>query len=107
MIEFAEKKKKLTQVQVLAKELAKGPLTGKDIEKLGIMNYKGRICDLRDAIELSIEFANVYKLSTQILVTVPLTKKSRWRGGVSHPGLYKIKKQYRREYKKFLRDFLK
>lgn len=63
-------KKRLTQTQVLAKALAKRPLTGKQIEALGIQNYKGRIFDLRKILLNAPEWV--------VLHTEMVEKKTRW-----------------------------
>ena len=88
----------MTQVQVLAKELAKRPLTGKQIEALGIMNYKGRIWDLRDAInELHADIQREMK-----------TVKSRWgKKKQSRIAVYSVDKKYLPEYKRFVKEFCK
>lgn len=105
MIQFA-KEKKLTQTQVLAKELLKRSLTGKQIEnELGIMNYKGRIFDIRDATYLSDAFDKMIGTPMDILKTKMIEKKTRW--GVSKIAVYKIAKQYRKEYKRFVKEFCK
>lgn len=96
MIEFAEKKKKLSQVQRLAKELAKRPLTGMQIIKeLGILNYKGRVCDLRRE--------TWYKSP---LADCPSKRMIKIKSGATI-AQYHIHRLDKSLYKKFLRDFLK
>lgn len=96
-------KKKLSQVQVLAKELAKRPLTGKQIEnELGILNYKGRIFDLRN---LSFCWDGMFFVVDDVLDTEMIEKKTRW--GKSRIARYFIYKKYMRAYKSFLKDLLK
>ena len=92
---------KLSQVQVLAKELAKRPLTGKQIEnELGIMNYKGRISDLRLKMWLETSSTTL----NPIVATEMVKKETRW--GKSRIARYYILPHCMREYKKFLKQFL-
>lgn len=92
---------KLNQVKVLAKELSKRSLTGKQIEALGIMNYKGRISDLR----WHLAGGYMFHLSSHHLITDMVKVKTRW--GNSRIAVYSIDKYIKKEYNKWLKGFLK
>lgn len=94
-------KKKLTQVQVLAKELTKRSLTKRDIRKLGIDNAGDCVMKIRDKIDCSRLNAWGWEVIQTDMVKV------KTRSGYSRIAVYSINKAYRREFKKFVKEFCK